>query len=168
MSLIGRLWSLFRPRQLEANLDDELRFHIDMRVQEKIAEGIQPEEARSQVLRRFGNRTWIKEETRAINTIGWLEILRQDLHYGWRMLRRSPGFTAIAVLSLGLGIGVNSSGFSVGSFHRVSGISLSRRPRAYQTAEHACPAFESAAGVLARFSGCRARQPKFRGYGSAL
>ena len=104
--------ALFRKDKLEAQMEDEIRSHIDMQTQEHIEAGMAPEEARYAALREFGWVESIKQTCREQRGVRWLENLVQDARYGARMWRKHPSVAAVAVLTLALGIGANTVVFT--------------------------------------------------------
>ncbi|MGO8792474.1 MAG: ADOP family duplicated permease [Terriglobia bacterium] len=110
---VRRLLMLFRRRQFDAGLDEEMRLHRELREQDLIEAGVALGEARYAARRRFGNDLVLREESRDMWGWNWLEQFTQDIRFGLRMLTRNPGFTAVAVITLSLGIGANAAIFSV-------------------------------------------------------
>src|SRR5215472_16906323 len=107
-----RLRSLFRKDKAELDLGEELQFHLQSQIDENVACGMDPREARRAALRSLGGVEQVKEECREARRMNLIENFVRDLRLGLRMLRRNPGFTALTILCLTLAIGANAAVFS--------------------------------------------------------
>ena len=140
MDGLRRLGLLRRRAGLERGLDEEIRFHIDRQTEKHIRAGMVPDEARRQALLRFGGVERARESTRDELRLGTIEDYIRDFRYGWRALRRAPGFTTVATLTLALGIGATTAMFSI-----VNGVLL--RPLPYPEQDRLIEVVHEAPGL---------------------
>src|SRR5262245_27371589 len=123
-----RLRALLRADAVDRELDAEMSDHLERLAQENVARGMSPEEARAAAQREFGPVARLVEESREARGVSWVSCALQDLSYGWRLMRRGPGFAAAVVMTVALGIGATTTMFSV-----VYGVVL--RPLPYREPE---------------------------------
>src|SRR5579863_7641766 len=108
-----RLRSLFRRRRVDEELDEELRYHVELKTEENIARGMTPENARRAALLDLRGIERTREARQDLMALRWLDHFSRDLRYAFRMLAKSPGFTAVAVIALALGTGTDTAMYTI-------------------------------------------------------
>ncbi len=153
--LARRLRMLFRRPQFDADLDEEMRLHRELREQEEIERGLSPKEAHYAAQRRFGNDLVLREESRDMWGWNWLETMISDARFALRQLRRNPGFATAAVLTLAMGIGTTTALFTVVHSVLLEALPFKDPARLVRLYEHSAddkfPYNSNAAGVFAEW-----------------
>ena len=154
-----RQW--LRREDFERDMDDEIRFHVEMESRELVSRGLSPSEARTRALAAFGGRERFKEEARQDLPLAWVSDLRADLRYALRSLRRTPVFTAVAVTALGIGIGANGALFGIADAAAFRPLPVHEPARLYAVYGHensgtplnlSYPTYEDIRGAVPAFS----------------
>ncbi len=133
MSLFRRIFNLFSRSSVDREIDAELRSHIEMRVEDNVAVGMPPAEARRDAMLRFGNLTKTRERLNAINALLAVESIFMDARYAFRQLARSPRFAAATILTISLGVGASTAIFGVVNSVLVRPLSYPHAERIVQT-----------------------------------
>jgi hypothetical protein len=113
MSILRRFLNLWRGRSLDSEFDDELHFHLEMRIESNLRGGLSRRDAEAEARRHLGSALFVKEGMREARMIGWLDTMSRDVRHGLRLYRRYPVLAGLAVLTLALGIGANTAIFSL-------------------------------------------------------
>ncbi len=159
-----RLAAPLRRSRLEGELSEELTDHLEMHIQDNLRAGMSPAEARRQALIKLGGLEQAKENYRQQSSLPWLETFFQDVRYGLRQLRRAPGFTAVAVLTLALGIGANTAIFSLLDAVMLRSLPVKNPEELVEVRRHTSWGIESAASYTnALWEQVRDRQDVFSG-----
>jgi hypothetical protein len=137
-----RIRSLFRRNRVEEELNAEMRNHLERQIQLHVSAGLSPVDARNAAMQEFGNIALIEEQCRDMRKVKWIEDVIRDLLYALRSMRRAPGYTAAALLTLALGIGANTAIFGV-----IDSILI--RPLSYPHAEDLVGVWHTAPGLAA-------------------
>jgi hypothetical protein len=133
MSLFRRISNLFSRSRVDREIDAELRSHIEMRVEDNVAAGMTPGEARRDALLRFGNLTKTRERVNAVDAVLAVESISMDACYAFRQLARSPGFAVATILTISLGVGASTAIFGVVNSVLIRRLSYPHAERIVQT-----------------------------------